>query len=388
MSDLQQRDFRGAYDTIPPHGRWQHFEVGDVSRVTQLLQAWPTNTVDTTERCRRLIDLFLVSVLLDAGAGMKWSYKSKQSPKSFSRSEGLAVASLEMFKAGTFSSDPQQPHQVDARGLKRLTVESLARGMQVTDSNPMSGLEGRAGLLMRLADALQNSEIFGEDGRPGNMIDYLIAHPTTQASAVPIVALPTLWSVLMDGLSDIWPNTRTNIDGVPLGDAWPCSSMPHSNTTAVWETIVPFHKLTQWLCYSLMVPMNKLLNIHFAGAELMTGLPEYRNGGLLVDLGLLTLKQAEVQRGLDSANGATSQPHTEVVPTFEPADDVIVEWRALTVCFLDELLDAVNHGLGLNGEDALSLAQMLEAGTWKVSYSIFSCDLITNVLLNLSPGRP
>jgi hypothetical protein len=168
-ADGFQRDFVGDYASIPPHGRWQHFEVGGRPRVTQLLQAWPTE-IDNQERARRLIDLFLVSVLLDAGAGTKWSYKSKESGKVYNRSEGLAVASLEMFKVGAFSSDPKQPHQVDAAGLHKVNVETLAKGMQVSDSNPMSGLEGRAGLLMRLASALQNEEIFGVDGRPGNMI--------------------------------------------------------------------------------------------------------------------------------------------------------------------------------------------------------------------------
>lgn len=164
-----KRDFAGDYDSIPPHGRWQHFEVGGRPRVTQLLQSWSTS-IDNQERARRLVDLFLVSVLLDAGAGTKWTYKSKESGKNYSRSEGLGVASLEMFKAGAFSSDPEQPHQVDAVGLQNVTVETLAKGMQVSDANPMSGLEGRAGLLMRLATALQQPELFGSDGRPGNMI--------------------------------------------------------------------------------------------------------------------------------------------------------------------------------------------------------------------------
>jgi hypothetical protein len=78
-----------------------------------------------------------------------------------------------MFKVGTFSSDPSQPFQVDATGLEDLTVETLAKGMQVSESNPMSGLEGRAGLLIRLAKALRNPEIFGPDGRPGSMIGKL-----------------------------------------------------------------------------------------------------------------------------------------------------------------------------------------------------------------------
>jgi hypothetical protein len=116
--------------------------------------------------------------------------------------------------------------------------------------------------------------------------------------------------------------------------------------------------------------MSKLLNFHFLGGEMMTGLPEYRNGGLLVDMGLLTLKKKEYERGITTYKSDTDlkdTPAAEVVPLFEPADDVIVEWRAVTVGFLDELLVEVNKRLGLSGNEALSLAQMLEAGTWKAS---------------------
>lgn len=311
--------------------------------------------------------MFLVSVLLDAGAGTKWQYKSKESGKVYRRSEGLAVASLEMFKTGMFSGNPDQPCQVDSKGLKKLTSEKMARGLQVSDDNPIDGLEGRTSLLIRLSDSLLNHDIFGVEARPGNMLDYLLAHPSTHAASVPVIPLPTLWTTLMDGLSNIWPATRTQIDGTPLGDAWPCASMP-SHPTHPWENIVPFHKLTQWLTYSLMVPMQKLANVHFVGTELMTGLPEYRNGGLLVDTGLLTLKPEDARRGLEQYQlNATrqGQPNVEVVPLFTADDDVIVEWRALTVGFLDDLLVEVNTLLGLKGSDKLSLAQMLEAGTWK-----------------------
>jgi hypothetical protein len=117
-----------------------------------------------------LLDLFLVSVLLDAGAGTSWVYKSKDSGRTYRRSEGLAIASLEMFKDGLFSSNSSQPHQVDAEGLKNLTVEKMAAGLQVTEQNPIAGLEGRTGLLIRLADALYNQQLFGADARPGNML--------------------------------------------------------------------------------------------------------------------------------------------------------------------------------------------------------------------------
>lgn len=170
-----QRDFSDDYSAIPPHGRWQHFDVGGRPRVDQLLQSWPS-TVDVQERTRRLLDLFTVSVLLDAGAGTKWAYKSKESGKIYNRSEGLAVASLEMFKTGMFSSHPTEPYRVDAAGLRNVTVDALKKGMQVSDSNPMDGLEGRAGLLMRLSNALQsNFEYFGHDARPGRMLGMFTA---------------------------------------------------------------------------------------------------------------------------------------------------------------------------------------------------------------------
>lgn len=93
------------FDTIPPHGRWQHFEVGNVPRLDSMLQEWKEGgQTDDLERTRRLIDLFFVSVLLDAGAGDHWRYKEPGASKVYERSEGIAVASLHMFKAGAFTT--------------------------------------------------------------------------------------------------------------------------------------------------------------------------------------------------------------------------------------------------------------------------------------------
>lgn len=190
----------------------------------------------------------------------------------------------------------------------------------------------------------------------------------------------------MTGLAPIWPPSRTSIDGVSLGDAWPCNSMPQpaadadyasmpssqGDGPAAWESILPFHKLTQWLAYSLMQPMQSLLKIQFAGTELLTGLPEYRNGGLFVDLGVLNLRGADMERGLQNYADWCRRTHTrpvEVAPMFEPGDDVVVEWRGVTVGFLDRLCADVNKALAreLNGGE-LSLAQLLEAGSWKVRF--------------------
>jgi len=122
--------------------------------------------------------------------------------------------------------------------------------------------------------------------------------------------------------------------------------------------------------------MQSLLKIQFAGTELLTGLPEYRNGGLFVDMGILTLKPADMERGLRNYAEycrRTGIKGVEVAPMFEPSDDVIVEWRGVTVGFLDKLCADVNVALrdDLNGGE-LTLAQLLEAGSWKVSLSFHS----------------
>ena len=122
------------------------------------------------------------------------------------------------------------------------------------------------------------------------------------------------------------------------------------------------------------------MNIHFAGAELMTGLPEYRNGGLFIDTGVLTLKKADAERGLEEFHRNSEREgkiSLEVTPMFRPEDDVVVEWRALTVVLLDLLLVKVNSTLGLHGHDKLTLPQMLEAGSWKVCLQTVHCSVLT-----------
>ena len=110
----------------------------------------PTAWRDAGERARAAFDLAIVSVLLDAGAGPRWTYRDAASGETVGRSEGLALASLAMFAAGAFSSDPRRPLRADAAALQSLTGDDLGRHFQVTDANPLAGLDGRADLLRRL----------------------------------------------------------------------------------------------------------------------------------------------------------------------------------------------------------------------------------------------
>lgn len=167
------------------------------------------------------------------------------------------------------------------------------------------------------------------------------------------------WDVLQNVLIPIWPKDRTTIDGVPIGDSWPLSTLQKQASTPdpadSAEYIQPFHKLTQWLTYSLMVPFQRILKMEWINAESLTALAEYRNGGLFVDFGVLSLKQDTLSRGLKASDGE--------LPLFDASDDAIVEWRAMTLVLIDILYKMILSHMG-NGIH-LTLAQVLEAGTWK-----------------------
>ena len=147
--------------------------------------------------------------------------------------------------------------------------------------------------------------------------------------------------------------------------------MPFAPTD--WRSIIPFHKLSQWLAYSVIQLIERMMPVDFLGKEHLTGLPEYRNGGLFVDMHVLQLRPAEVERGSEFyRESLPANEHSEgLMPMFKAHDDVIVEWRAATVGLLDVLHESVNEHLGLEGGSRLSLAQVLEAGSWKVRQSTF-----------------
>lgn len=325
---------------IPFHSRWRHFEAGGVDRLAVLNQALPQ--ASAAARACTHIDLALVSVLLDAGAGPQWRFTeaadATRPAQQFSRSEGLGVASFHAFMAGLFSSHPARPLQADALGLQRVTAAQLAQAFQVSASNPLVGLDGRAALLQRLGHALQDQPaLFGTPGRPGG----LFAHLTQRG---PSIDAHDLLTALLTGLAPIWP-PRNTLGTVALGDCWPHAALRSADASDLSSGWVPFHKLSQWLTYSLLEPFQ-WAGVRVEGLDALTGLPEYRNGGLFLDAGVLQLK--------DSAQA--DRLH-------QPGDELIVEWRALTVALLDELAPLVRTHLGLSAEQ-MPLACVLEGGTW------------------------
>lgn len=326
---------------IPYHSRWRHFEAGGVDRKRQLDALLAGQAAPA--KARALIDLAVVSVLLDAGAGPDWKYVEPATGLVLNRSEGLGVASFHAFTAGLFSSDPKHPLRVDAAGLRGLVADHLAAAFQVGPHNPLVGLDGRVVLLRRLGEALaEQPEVFGEDGRPGGLYDELVMPFGVEAPPhTAQVGAHDILSQLLLSLSGIWPS-GSSLHGIPLGDCWRHEAVTGEGLTGGW---VPFHKLSQWLTYSLLEPFE-WSGVKVKGLDALTALPEYRNGGLLLDSGVLRLRDEAAAREV-----------------WQPADEIIVEWRALTVALLDDLARDVRAQLHLD-ESRLPLACVLEGGTW------------------------
>jgi hypothetical protein len=336
---------RKAYPTldIPFHARWRHFVVNGDDRWAAIAGA--TKWRDRAARARAEFDLAIVSVFLDAGAGTQWRYRDGKTGASIGRSEGLALASLAMFAQGGFSSNAAEPLRVDADALAKLSADKLRDGFQVSETNPLAGLEGRATLLRRLGEVVAaRPDIFAtsDTPRPGGLFDRLSA--LAKGGSLPA---PVILSELLHHLGPIWPS-RLTLGGVPLGDCWRHPSLTTADATS---GLVPLHKLSQWLAYSLIEPLQSAV-VNVTDIDGLTGLAEYRNGGLFVDTGVLTLRNP----------ADTSREH-------DVASPLVAEWRALTVALLDRLAAAVRHKLKLDAT-SLPLAKVLEGGTWAAGRAI------------------
>ncbi len=387
---------------IPYHSRWRHFEAGGVDRRAELDQLLAGRSVAESARAR--IDLTVISVLLDAGAGAQWKYTERpgvvaplalpvqrqqredllsmlgqaagspladdaaggtaQAPAAgaasasepaptpvavepahgvYTRSEGLGVATFRAFVDGVFSSSREDPLRVDAQVLERLDTAALRAVFQAGPSNALVGLDGRADLLRRLGTVLSQLALArGGEARPGRLYDTLTLDGTR--SALP--AADILGQLLRD-YAPIW-RSGSQVQGLPAGDVWPHgwagaeTPAGRDGTTSGW---VPFHKLSQWMTYSLLEPLE-WAGVQVTGLDALTGLPEYRNGGLLLDCGVIVPRAAR-----------------DLEKTYKPGSDFVVEWRALTVTLLDELALLVRQQLGPSAAN-LPLACILEGGTW------------------------
>jgi hypothetical protein len=321
---------------VPFHARWRHFVFSgrDLWREIEASHSWP----DAAARARAAFDLAITSVLLDAGAGPGWRYRDAVTGIEAERSEGLALASLRWFASGGMSSMARSALRADASALRRLDTAALHQAFQVSATNPLAGAEGRAQLLNRLGAAAESRpDLFAraDTPRPGGLFDTLAARAQHRSLPASMIL-----DVLLEALGPIWQN-RPVLEGVSLGDCW-----PHP-----LAGFVPLHKLSQWLAYSLIEPLQTA-GIVVHDIDGLTGLAEYRNGGLFVDLGVLVPRDAN-----------------DVTATHQVSDPFVVGWRSLTVALLDELAPLVRARLGVS-ETSFPLAKLLEGGTWAAGRAI------------------
>lgn len=328
---------------IPYHSRIRHLEAGGVDRVADLR----SKICDKNEFSRSLFELSIVSVLLDAGAGSAWSYVAKDSSGTYTRSEGLAVASYDMFCMGYFSSDCEKSLSVDSQKLQKLKVEDLQQGFQVSEGNPIVGINGRLQLLHRLGKVLEakGSQQPSEKGvRLGVLFDSLLQEVDQKANSI---SAESIFDMILNNLTEIWPK-GFQLSGSNIGDVGQHSLIQAKDASS---GLIPFHKLSQWLTYSLLEPLE-LVGIKVVDLDLLTGLAEYRNGGLFVDFGVLQLKNSFGSEFMHDQQG-----------------ELVVEWRAMTVVLLDKVAGLVRKRLGLD-EESFPLAKVLEGGTWAAGRTI------------------
>ena len=328
-ADFVAKVVRERYPTLRPpfHARWRHFVFGERDLWREIVggRTWS----GPAAAARAAFDLAITSVLLDAGAGSTWRYHDAATGLTAARSEGLALASLRWFERGGLSDRPGEPLRADAAALERVDARAVEEAFQ--SSGALQGAAGRAVLLNRLGAAVRaRPDLFAlaDDPRPGGLFDALVQRERR-------ISATTVLEVLLEGLGSIWPG-RPQLAGVPLGDCWQYPPL---------DGFVPLHKLSQWLAYSLIEPLEQA-GVQVVDVGGLTGLAEYRNGGLFVDLGVLVPRAA----------GAFSRSH-------DVASEFVVGWRAMTVALLDEIAPMVATRLGLTAA-GFPLARVLEGGTW------------------------
>ena len=321
----------------PVHARWRHFVFDGRDLWRELIAA--RHAADPAAVARSAIDLAVMSVLLDAGASPQWRYRDAATGWVAGRSEGLALASFRWFESGALSVERLDPLRVDAQALLAVDTESLETAFQASAAEPLLGAAGRAALLNRLGAALQaRTDLFAAAGlpRPGGLYDFFKAHACDGTLPASFIL-----ETLLDGLGSIWPE-RLSLHGTALGDCWRHPAFIGDSATARY---VPLHKLSQWLTYSLIEPLQ-WGGITVSAIDELTGLAEYRNGGLFVDMGVVVPKDLEAP-----------------LRTHAVSDPFIVGWRSLTVALLDRLAPLVRARLHVSA-NVFPLACLLEGGTW------------------------
>ncbi len=184
-----------------------------------------------------------------------------------------------------------------------------------------------------LAAAIAKAPHVFPGGRAGGLVETLVGTPEIAPPAdrdatwphrlIPAVEATAILRALLDGLAPIWPG-KLAIGGTPVGDV---GKHPKAGGNGASKGLVPLHTQAQSLAYMLFAPLERA-GYTVAQASSLNGLADARTGGALVELGVLVPRYLEVR---------------EITHQWE--DEVVVEWRALTIAILERLAQAVRTQL-------------------------------------------
>ena len=320
---------------VPYHSRWR-LRGRRVDRWQAL--AGELLNGDRLEAARVAVDLVIPSVLLDAGAGPAWRFRDKASGQLLARSK---VSAWQASRSSPVApSRPIRPARCAATPRHSLGSTSHAWQPISRSARTIRWSDSAAGPACCVAWARWSAR------RPrcsGSRHDLATLSTTFSSTPAKVASAPARCWPPCSGHSDRYGRGVSGCRGIALGDCW--------QHPALDDELLPFHKLTQWLTYSLLEPLE-LAGLEVTGLDALTGLPEYRNGGLLLDFGIIRPRNPEFWRTRWRVDATA-----------------IVEWRALTVSTLDELAERVRAELGVDTA-AFLLARVLQGGTWSAGRRI------------------
>ena len=327
---------------IPVHSRIRHFSLNNIDLYKTYFD---DGTKENVEQLREQVELIITSVLLDGGAGAAWSYYDENTKSHFSRSEGLAAASFNCYRRGFYSRFPDKPLYVDGLVLQSFSEKEFEDTFQLSEDNVLIGFANRVKLLKTLGTIIDTNPLFYRNGmaRLGHLADELLSLGTNN-----IVSTERIFSTLVTSFSALWVQEDSS-ERTLVGDVWRHKAVKSDSNPL---GLVPFHKILQWLTYSLLEPLEHF-GLKIVDTEKLTGLPEYRNGGLFIDSGVLKVKSMPLnQEGIDISS------------------EFVIEWRALTIGLLDRLKPLVAELLMSDRCLDLTMGQLLQGGSWAAGRKI------------------
>jgi GTP cyclohydrolase II len=340
------------------HSRLNHFEYNKKDYFKILHdENWKT---DKIEKLRRSTELIIISCLLDAGAGDNWKYYSIKTNEFHKRSEGLGLCTLQMYEDGLFSSDPANPYMVNAYGLKNLSLQKFMNYFQINDNNDLIGITNRYSIIKKLSLILEsNTDYYGyESPRLGNIVDFINLNYNITESGIKD---HLIYDILVKSLKHIWENENSFVK-LP-GDIW--IHPDFKDPSNMYADHFFFNKILQWINFSVIDYYEKFTNIEIIQTDILLPLSEYRNGGLLIDENIISLKNS-LNPKCDCDCCIPTQNNT-LDKKLKANSPIIIEWRAITINLLKKLFIKIKPIF-----KNLTISQFLENGSWiagrKIAY--------------------